>query len=69
MLGISDQLVVALMTKWLLLFEDPQSEAPGLGKALPRHGLANGKTVSVQEAPTRWRRIGFIIKSRWIPEG
>jgi len=53
MLGISEQLVVALMTKWLPVFEDPQSEDPRLGKALPRDWLANGKTVSVQEAPTR----------------
>jgi hypothetical protein len=58
------QLVVALMTKWLLVFEDPQSDTLWLGKAIPREWLANGQTVAVREAPTRWGRIGFDIKSQ-----
>jgi hypothetical protein len=57
------QLVVALMTKWLLVFEDPQSDTLWLGKAVPRAWLVNGKTVAVRDAPTRWGRIAFSIQS------
>jgi hypothetical protein len=57
------QLVVALMTKWLLVFEDPQSETVWLGKALPQAWLEDGKTVTVESAPTRWGRLGFTVSS------
>jgi hypothetical protein len=57
------QLVVSLMTRWMLVFEDPQSETLWLGKAIPRKWLEDGKTTSVSEAPTRWGRIGFSISS------
>ena len=58
------QLVVALMTKWLLVFEDPQSETLWLGKGLPRDWLKDGKVTRVEDAPTRWGRVGFRISSR-----
>lgn len=57
------QLVVPLMTRWLLVFEDPESETLWLGKGVPREWLEDGKTVAVSDAPTRWGRIGFNITS------
>ncbi len=57
------QLVVSLMTRWLLVFEDPQSETLWLGKAIPRKWLEDGKTTSVSGAPTRWGRVGYSIES------
>ena len=57
------QLVVALMTKWILVFEDPMSETLWLGKAVPRKWLNDGKTVSILAAPTRWGRVGFSMVS------
>jgi hypothetical protein len=57
------QLVVALMTKWLLVFEDPQSDTVWLGKAVPRDWLEDGKTTRVEDAPTQWGRIGFSMTS------
>ncbi|HVZ32062.1 MAG TPA: hypothetical protein VG963_06545, partial [Polyangiaceae bacterium] len=57
------QLVAPLMTRWLLVFEDPESDTLWLGKAIPRRWLEDGKTVSVADAPTRWGRIGFAIAS------
>jgi hypothetical protein len=58
------QLVVALMTKWMLVFEDPQAETLWLGKALPRRWLADGEKIAVSGAPTRWGRVGIKIESR-----
>jgi hypothetical protein len=57
------QLVVALMTRWMLVFEDPQSETLWLGKAIPRQWLEDGKTTAVSDAPTRWGRVGFSVVS------
>ncbi len=57
------QLVVSLMTKWLLVFEDPQSETVWLGKGTPRKWLQDGEKISVVDAPTRWGRLGFTISS------
>lgn len=57
------QLVVPLMTRWLLVFEDPQSETLWLGKAVPRHWLEDGKIIRVSDAPTRWGRVGFNVTS------
>jgi hypothetical protein len=58
------QLVVALMTKWLLVFEDPQSETVWLGKGVPRDWLGDGKVTRVEDAPTRWGRVGFKLTSQ-----
>jgi hypothetical protein len=57
------QLVVPLMTKWMLVFEDPVSETLWLGKAIPQAWLEDGKAISVAEAPTRWGPVGYSIKS------
>jgi hypothetical protein len=62
------QLVVTLMTRWLLVFEDPQSETLWLGKGVPREWLEDGKTTAVSDAPTRWGRIGYSIVSH-VKEG
>jgi len=57
------QLVVELMTRWLLVFEDPESETLWLGKAIPRGWLSDGKAVKVSKAPTRWGRVSYSITS------
>jgi hypothetical protein len=57
------ELVVALMTRWLLVFEDPESNTLWLGKAVPRKWLEDGKTTAVSAAPTKWGRVGFSMVS------
>lgn len=58
------QLFASLMTRWLLVFEDPESDTLWLGKAVPRRWLEDGKIIAVADVPTRWGRIGFTIRSR-----
>jgi hypothetical protein len=48
------QLVVPLLTRWMLVFEDPQSDILWLAKATPRDWLADGQRIKVSNAPTRW---------------
>jgi hypothetical protein len=57
------QLVVPMMTRWMLAFEDPQSETLWLAKVTPRSWLEDNKSVSVRNSPTRWGRISFSIAS------
>ena len=58
------QLVASMLTRWLLVFEDPESETLWLGKAMPRAWLEDGKTIAVRAAPTRWGRVGYSIVSQ-----
>jgi hypothetical protein len=57
------QLVVPLMLRWLLVFEEPDAEVLWLGRGTPRQWLSDGQLVSVASAPTRWGRVGFAIQS------
>jgi hypothetical protein len=58
------QMVVPLMSRWMLVFEDPESETLWLAKATPRKWLEDGKTTEVAAAPTRWGRVGYSIISK-----
>jgi hypothetical protein len=61
-------MVVPLMSRWMLVFEDPESETLWLAKATPRKWLEDGKTTEVAAAPTRWGRVGYSIASK-LTEG
>ena len=58
------QLVVPMMTRWMLVFEDPESSTLWLAKVTPRSWLEDGKKIAVSGAPTKWGRVGFTITSR-----
>jgi hypothetical protein len=62
------QLAVPMVTRWLLVFEDPESDTLWLGKGLPREWLRAGQSVGVANAPTRWGRVGYRLVSR-LDEG
>ena len=57
------QMTVPLLTRWMLVFEEPSSEILWLAKATPRSWLADGRHIAVTNAPTRWGRIGFTLLS------
>jgi hypothetical protein len=58
------QLVVPMLARWLLVFEDPESGTLWLGRAIPRAWLADGKVTGVSGAPTSYGRIDFAITSQ-----
>ena len=62
------QLAVPLLVRWMLVFEEPNSETLWLCKATPREWLKDGKTVSATDVPTRWGKVGFEIRSH-LDEG
>jgi len=57
------QLVAPLLTRWMLVFEDPASDTLWLAKATPRSWLEDGQTIRVSDAPTRWGKVSFTIQS------
>lgn len=57
------QLVASLMTRWLLVFEDPEAEVLWLGKGMPRAWLENEKVTIIDDIATRWGRISFATDS------
>jgi hypothetical protein len=56
-------MTVPLLTRWMLVFEDPSGEVLWLAKATPRAWLEEGKHIAVNNAPTRWGQVGFELRS------
>jgi hypothetical protein len=57
------QLTIPSITKWMLVFEDPQSSTLWLAKATPRTWLMPGRQIAVTRAPTRWGRVAYSVRS------
>lgn len=62
------QLIVPLLTKWILVFDDPLSNTVWFGKAMPERWLEEGQKVAIAAAPTRFGRVAFSITSH-LAEG
>jgi hypothetical protein len=57
------QLTVPLLTRWMLVFEEPASDVVWLAKSTPRSWLEEGNTIAVTNAPTRWGSLSFSLRS------
>ena len=57
------QLTIPAMTKWMLVFEDPNEPILWLSKATPRAWLENGEKISVKGAPTRFGKVEYELRS------
>lgn len=57
------QLVVAPLTKWMLVFDDVKDDRLWLAKATPREWLENGRRIAVTDAPTRFGTVTFELES------
>jgi len=57
------QMTIPLLTKWMLLFEDPLADIVTLAKGTPRAWLESGKRIGVTGAPTRFGPVSYSIIS------
>jgi hypothetical protein len=57
------QMTVPLLTRWMLVFEEPATNTIWLAKAKPRAWLEDGQSITVSNAPTRWGRLSFTLRS------
>src|SRR6185312_8404195 len=53
------QVTIPILTKLMLVFEDPDASVLWLGKATPREWLEPGKHVAITGAPTRFGTVGY----------
>ena len=56
---IPAQQTIPLLVRWMLVLEDSDEDRLYLGKGLPREWVASGKTIQIEQAPTRWGRVSF----------
>ena len=57
------QSIVPLHVKWMLVFEEPHTNALTLCKTCPRSWLQSGELIAVEDAPTSHGRISYNISS------
>lgn len=58
------QQVIPLLVRWMLVLEDSDAEILYLAKGVPREWVASGKSIQIQQAPTRWGQVSFMIKKQ-----
>ncbi|GAA2756482.1 hypothetical protein GCM10009872_18420 [Actinopolymorpha rutila] len=58
------QLVVPLLVRWMLAFEEPLEDVLWLCRATPRGWLRDGGRISARGVPTRWGKVDVTIVSR-----
>jgi hypothetical protein len=61
---IPAQQTIPLLLRWMLVFEDPDGERLYFGRALPRKWVGSGKTIGMEQAPTRWGRVDYRLEAR-----
>ncbi len=60
---IPAQQTIPLLVRWMLVLEDSDEARLYLGKGIPRDWLASGNDIRIDQAPTRWGRVNFQMKS------
>ncbi|MGA8109561.1 MAG: Tat pathway signal protein [Acidobacteriaceae bacterium] len=61
---IPAQQTIPLLLRWALIFEDPDGERLYFARALPRRWVGSGKTIGIEQAPTRWGRVNYRLQPR-----
>jgi hypothetical protein len=57
------QVTIPTLTKWMLVFEEPDDAVVWLARATPREWLVQGKRIAVTDAPTRFGKISYELRS------
>lgn len=59
---IPAQLTIPSIVRWALVLEHPDDDLLYLGRGIPRAWLASGKEIGINQAPTRWGRVDFVMQ-------
>jgi hypothetical protein len=57
------QVTIPTLTKWMLVFEEPDDAVVWLARATPREWLGQGKKIGVTAAPTRFGKVSYELRS------
>jgi hypothetical protein len=60
---IPAQQTIPLLLRWMLVLEDSDLERLHFGKGLPREWGVSGKPISIEQAPTRWGRVSYSLRT------
>ncbi|HLK69963.1 MAG TPA: hypothetical protein VKU19_41325 [Bryobacteraceae bacterium] len=61
---IPAQQTIPIVVRWMLALEDSDEDRLYFGKGLPREWVASGKTIRIDQAPTRWGRVNFKLAAQ-----
>ena len=61
---IPAQQTIPLLVRWMLVFEDSDTDILHLGRAIPRDWIASGKPIGIENAPTRYGRVTYRLETR-----
>jgi len=61
---IPAQQTIPLLVRWMLVLEDSDEDRLYLAKGIPRDWVVSGKEIKIQQAPTRWGRIDFMMQAQ-----
>jgi hypothetical protein len=61
---IPAQQTIPIVVRWMLVLEDSDEDRLYFGKGLPREWVASGKTIRIDQAPTRWGRVKFHLAAK-----
>lgn len=56
---IPAQQTIPLLVRWMLALEDSDEDRLYLAKGVPREWVVSGRPIGIEQAPTRWGRVGF----------
>lgn len=66
--AVPAEVVLPMLLRWMLVFEEPLRDELRIAPGVPRDWLEHGELVSVDRAPTRWGATSYRITSR-VDEG
>ncbi len=61
---IPAQLTIPTVIRWMLVLEDSDRDCLYFARGLPRAWVGSGKEISIHQAPTRWGRVDFSMKTK-----
>jgi hypothetical protein len=59
---IPAQLTIPSIMRWALVLEHPDDDLLYLGRGIPRAWLGTGKEIGINQAPTKWGRVDFVMQ-------
>ena len=60
---IPAQLTTPTLIRWMLVLEDSDDDRLHFGRGVPREWVGSGKEIWIDQAPTRWGRVDFAMKT------
>jgi hypothetical protein len=58
------QQTIPLLVRWMLVLDDSDEDRLYLAKGVPREWVVSGKEIRIEQAPTRWGKVGFSLVTK-----